>query len=330
MKTKLSLIFLFLFFLFLSPAFSDEHHGMIGFVRVEEWDTAPGEAYDLMRGENEVKELYQDMPVANGDLIVPRPGHLLTLHFFDSKCASVSLNSPFKVLCQENEEQFGVMAIIMEALQPRERSDEFAVIMRDGEFCDTESNYFEHAAKSLPECFWPKTGSTLLADEPILFRWVKGGEPLKLIVRNKARLESPVIEEPLSCNQDWIVVDSGILEPGFTYLWSLVYSSGSVSEEATIHVLSRDASLALARRAKEARSTASSVGVSSAVLPASAINPDLWLSAFLLDLSQGNRGLDFRADAFRLASRIEHMDREDRKIALAIINRVQETLVNER
>ncbi|WP_027722986.1 hypothetical protein [Maridesulfovibrio zosterae] len=81
--------------------------GAVGYVHVDSWDTAPSDAYELHRGGRTVNSLYQDMPVQNGDYLIPLKKDCVILEYSSNDCSPVTVNEPTEVSCVRDDAQQG-------------------------------------------------------------------------------------------------------------------------------------------------------------------------------------------------------------------------------
>ncbi|WP_432737474.1 hypothetical protein [Maridesulfovibrio sp. FT414] len=80
---------------------------VVGYVHVDSWDLSPEQAYELHRDGRVVGSLYQDMPVRNNDLIVPKAGGGIFIEYISHECPEVEVRSATRVYCSRQADEPG-------------------------------------------------------------------------------------------------------------------------------------------------------------------------------------------------------------------------------
>ncbi len=261
----------------------------VGIIRVPPGEK-PGACYRLFKkGESEpVKKLFRDMPVQNGDEIQPVAGKTVMLIYVHTACGKQEIVRNTTVNCNppapasqkgiwifsdffERFKDWLISKPLTEKAAPRFSEDETSC------FPPTEFNLSP----------WPPEGTTLLAGEPVLFRWFEAGESCSkaaLVIVSADGKTKPFgiqVGELKSLNIS--------LTPGRSYQWLIEDEEKEpLSDPYRFRVLSMQESDNIRNQLAEIKKQYAEY------------SPELCQALYLQLLSDADSDLDFYADSLRI------------------------------
>ncbi|WP_320170547.1 hypothetical protein [Maridesulfovibrio sp.] len=127
---------------------------VVGYVHVDSWDTSPAEAYELHRDGMIISSLYQDMPVYNNDLLIPKKHDCVIIEYISHECPRTRVNSSTRVYCRQQDDEPGFWQNVYDKLNifsPRYDLDETqGTTLRSGDTQKGKGNEAEKEKNAKP------------------------------------------------------------------------------------------------------------------------------------------------------------------------------------
>jgi len=214
---KLLLLFFFMALLFAAPV-SSASLPYVGILKIPVGGS-PDEYYSLERDGQTVAPLTHNMPVLNGDEIIPFKGKSVTLSYIHTDCGEVNVDKKTTVYClpQERKNAGGFLTILTDSIS---RFFEQNIKREKMISVNTRVNRVFQQLDSPPRklddfpCFpddnlyvsaWPLNGATILNGNSIQFRWtspdIEQCAPVKLNICPSSDASSGCQEESLQTGE---------------------------------------------------------------------------------------------------------------------------------
>jgi len=280
----------------------------VGVIRTPD-GIAPDTCYTLMRDGEPVSPLVQDMPVLNGDVIVPFEGKNVTLIYRHKDCPGKSITRRTVIKCdpEKLDTPGGFMNFLPDAMKK--------VITGSPKKSGTESWTRIGESEENRSCFpgdfrfspWPPEGTTVLHGEPVFFRWTDPhdavlpcSEARLIIAHSDEDAETPVVRD---MKVGELLRVSAAFREGLLYNWHIEAENKKVSNVYHFSILGK-------KESDNIRSQMAVVGNKYADEC-----PGLRQSLYLQIISEATPGLNLHADSFRLIREYKVCIREHRKDA---------------
>jgi hypothetical protein len=243
----------------------------------------------LKKGESEpVKKLFRDMPVENGDQIQPIAGKTVTLIYVHKGCGKQEISRNTIVNCNPRpavaQKEIWISSDFFERFKdwliPKPLTEKAAP-----KFAEDETSCFPSSEFNLSP--WPPDGTTLLAGEPLLFRWFEAGESCSEAMLTIVSAEGKAKQFQIRLGELKTVEMS--LIPGRSYQWFVEDEEKEpLSDRYRFRVLSMQESDNIRNQLAEIKKQYSEYA------------PELCQALYLQLLSDAETDLDFYADSLRI------------------------------
>jgi len=285
---------IFFFSPIMPDARPDEKPPNAGIIRIPE-RMAPDECYVLFRGEKSVRPLVHDMPVFNGDVVIPFEGKIVRLIYRHDDCGQTVITRKTVINCDPREfaTAGGFMNLLPDAMKktiemskqntPRKAPSGPVSKEKRDKWCFPDD---------FPFSPWPLEGGTVLHGEPILFRWaeISGKNPcseVKLCIFQMGENPSEgAFKADMRIGE--LVRVKVWLQEKTTYEWYVESEGQKISESYRFRILDKETSDNIRSQLAE---VAGKYGE---------MCPGLRQALYLQIISESTPKLDLHADSFRL------------------------------
>jgi len=218
---------------YLSPAFGDSGH--VGIIKVSPGEK-PENCYDIIRkgkAEKEKGSYDRSMPVFIGDKVQPKNNKKVRIVYVQAAdYGEKEITQPTIIGLPDKAEQ-----------ELKSRLESVKVFTTKSG--DEDTPCFPAPQFNLSP--FPVNGTTLLAGEPVFFRWFENGVPCSeaVLVISEDKEKPRQIEIRLGRLEE---IAASVFSPGKSYQWHIEQNSKAISETYRFRVLSRDESDSIRRQ----------------------------------------------------------------------------------